>query len=237
MRAPRTLALFLVSLAANPWGCDKGQGSQPPPSNDGAAPGPGGHGPRRDVGTPADDGSADGPADTPEPAGDDGDEAAARTPLVDQENPHYERLEGKGFDNACGSDANCFEGGCSGEVCSASKEVTTTCEVVPVQLPGDASCGCVDGQCQWWSPSGAKMTGGTPSTTPPPANDGTAAQAGKLMRCGKETCKPGQVCKEYYGIAGPSGPKFQSCEWTCKGGCPKGTKCVTVADGPGEVCR
>jgi len=50
-------------------------------------------------------------------------------------------------------------------------------------------------------------------------------------------CKPGQVCVEYYGIAGPAGPILRSCEWRCEDGCPDGTRCVTIADGPGKVCR
>jgi len=43
----------------------------------------------------------------------------------------------------------------------------------------------------------------------------------------------------YYGIAGPQGPAFTSCENKCSGGqaCPGGTKCTTIADGPGQVCR
>ena len=56
---------------------------------------------------------------------------------------------------------------------------------------------------------------------------------------GTQTCKPGQACIEYYGIAGPKGPKFSSCEVKCgkDGSCPKPTTCVTIADGPGRVCR
>ncbi|MEM9453122.1 MAG: hypothetical protein AAGF11_03025 [Myxococcota bacterium] len=58
--------------------------------------------------------------------------------------------------------------------------------------------------------------------------------------CGGKTCKAPKTCIEYYGIAGPRGPKLYSCELRCtpgKGGCPKGQKCTTVADGPGSVCR
>ena len=48
------------------------------------------------------------------------------------------------------------------------------------------------------------------------------------------------MCIEFYGIAGPAGPKLSSCEIPCdKPGaqCPHGQKCVTIADGPGQVCR
>jgi hypothetical protein len=43
----------------------------------------------------------------------------------------------------------------------------------------------------------------------------------------------------YYGIAGPRGPEFKSCEIRCnpQGRCEGGRKCITVADGPGQVCR
>jgi hypothetical protein len=59
-----------------------------------------------------------------------------------------------------------------------------------------------------------------------------------------ETCGPGDTCGEgscvkYYGIAGPRGPEFTSCEIRCdaQGGCADGRQCITVADGPGSVCR
>jgi hypothetical protein len=43
----------------------------------------------------------------------------------------------------------------------------------------------------------------------------------------------------YYGVAGPRGPEFKTCEMPCGKGdkCPAGTKCTTIADGPGQVCR
>jgi len=60
-----------------------------------------------------------------------------------------------------------------------------------------------------------------------------------------ETCGPGDRCAaglscvHYYGIAGPRGPEFKTCEIRCKdsSACPKGTSCITVSDGPGLVCR
>lgn len=78
----------------------------------------------------------------------------------------------------------------------------------------------------------------------PPAREGESrptspTEPGEV--CGDERCEAPATCIEYYGIAGASGPKFQSCEVRCKGpedrGCPEGTRCVTVADGPGQVCR
>jgi hypothetical protein len=43
----------------------------------------------------------------------------------------------------------------------------------------------------------------------------------------------------YYGIAGPRGPEFNSCEIRCGKGrpCPEQQTCVNIADGPGWVCR
>ena len=59
-----------------------------------------------------------------------------------------------------------------------------------------------------------------------------------------ETCGPEDSCGEgtcikYFGIAGPRGPEFKSCEIRCDPttGCEGGRKCVTIADGPGQVCR
>lgn len=59
--------------------------------------------------------------------------------------------------------------------------------------------------------------------------------------CGpNDSCAAGTECVKYYGIAGPRGPEFKTCEIRCsgKGGtCPAGKNCVTIADGPGSVCR
>jgi len=58
--------------------------------------------------------------------------------------------------------------------------------------------------------------------------------------CGAgDRCAAGLSCVKYYGFAGPRGPEFKSCEVRCKdsSGCPKGTTCLTVSDGPGQVCR
>lgn len=52
-------------------------------------------------------------------------------------------------------------------------------------------------------------------------------------------CEAGASCMGYYGIAGANGPLFQTCEIACGDGhgCPDGQQCVTIADGPGQVCR
>ncbi len=52
-------------------------------------------------------------------------------------------------------------------------------------------------------------------------------------------CAAGLTCVQYFGIAGPSGPRFGSCETSCvdSAPCPDGLKCITIADGPGAVCR
>ena len=59
--------------------------------------------------------------------------------------------------------------------------------------------------------------------------------------CGaNDACAKGLTCVAYYGIAGARGPQFKSCEIRCGAGtpaCPAGHKCITIADGPGQVCR
>jgi hypothetical protein len=58
--------------------------------------------------------------------------------------------------------------------------------------------------------------------------------------CGDgDACAKGLECVKYYGIAGARGPQFKTCEVKCdkKQACPSGTKCITIADGPGQVCR
>ena len=58
--------------------------------------------------------------------------------------------------------------------------------------------------------------------------------------CGdKDACAQGLTCVAYYGIAGARGPQFKSCEIKCQSdaNCPADHKCITIADGPGQVCR
>jgi hypothetical protein len=75
----------------------------------------------------------------------------------------------------------------------------------------------------------------TPPATPAPA---TATKLGD--KCGDgDSCTAPATCVSYSGIAGPGGPTFKTCEVKCKddSGCPDGTHCRVVADGPGHVCR
>jgi len=91
--------------------------------------------------------------------------------------------------------------------------------------------------------SGASTPAPTPTPTPTPTPDPTqappaAAEPGSP--CSAEgTCGAPLECVKYSGIAGPKGPQFSSCEIRCgeKQACPAGLDCVTVADGPGQVCR
>ena len=73
---------------------------------------------------------------------------------------------------------------------------------------------------------------GSDSSTPLPARGD---------QCGDgDACADGLQCVHYYGIAGPRGPELTSCETPCKDDptvCTDGTKCVKIADGPGDVCR
>lgn len=107
---------------------------------------------------------------------------------------------------------------------------------------GVASCALllVVGACDSKKPPASGST--PPPEEPPvaepepePEPDEPAGEA-----CGEQTCVPPQQCLTYYGIAGASGPEFKTCEIPCsaaKGGCPDGMECVTIADGPGSVCR
>ena len=82
-----------------------------------------------------------------------------------------------------------------------------------------------------------------PPAQPPPQQPPAQppAQApGMGENCGaNDACAQGLTCVAYYGIAGPRGPQFKSCEIKCQSdtNCPAGHKCITIADGPGQVCR
>lgn len=86
---------------------------------------------------------------------------------------------------------------------------------------------------------GSKSKGpSAPPDQPPPA---TVDYSKLGAQCGEAgACEVGE-CAKYFGIAGPSGPEFSSCEISCaddaKTVCPEGTACTTIADGPGSVCR
>jgi hypothetical protein len=96
---------------------------------------------------------------------------------------------------------------------------------------------------------GLLACGGSPAPAPtpptPPAPPAEAEPAFDLAQlgapCGEEAkCIAPTTCERYYGIAGPNGPAFFSCELPCDGAakaCPEGARCVTIADGPGQVCR
>jgi len=72
-----------------------------------------------------------------------------------------------------------------------------------------------------------------------PEGEPVEPTVGQGEPCDEATCEDDLTCVEYYGIAGPSGPKFTACEIPCVDDtpCPEGQACVTIADGPGQVCR
>lgn len=90
-----------------------------------------------------------------------------------------------------------------------------------------------------------------PAPTPPAPTQGSGSAAepapnwpkaapGIGENCGdKDACAKGLTCVAYYGIAGARGPQFKTCEIKCTAdaSCPADHKCVTIADGPGQVCR
>lgn len=80
-----------------------------------------------------------------------------------------------------------------------------------------------------------------PATELPAPATGPGTQGTPCAEGGVCTGPPeGLACVEYFGIAGPRGPKFTSCEIRCTPAgteCPTGQTCTTVADGPGSVCR
>lgn len=199
-----------------------------------ACPGPGTESPAAGGGAPTDPGldpgttpSPDTPVSSPPP------DQSGRTASIPASHPLYGRVEGTSFQNACQADSQCFAGGCSSEICTAEQGVSGTCEAPADGWPTTGStCGCVQGSCVWYK-AGA--------STPPPATPPVTAAPGQGEKCGaNDACAAGLTCRAYFGIAGPRGPEFKSCEIPCadkSATCPAGQKCVTIADGPGQVCR
>ena len=63
---------------------------------------------------------------------------------------------------------------------------------------------------------------------------------GQNCAAATDQCAVGLSCESYFGIAGAAGPQFSTCEIPCAQPgalCPLGQACVTVADGPGQVCQ
>jgi eight-cysteine-cluster-containing protein len=77
--------------------------------------------------------------------------ASPRTPAVPAGSPNHDLFEGVSYKNACTADADCQIGGCGGEVCSAEEGVITPC-IAHADKP-QASCGCVQGDCIWYTTS------------------------------------------------------------------------------------
>jgi hypothetical protein len=90
----------------------------------------------------------------------------------------------------------------------------------------------------------ASGSGGTGGAKPPKGGAGGGGGGAALPKqgekCPDDKCAAGLTCKKYYGIAGARGPEFKTCEIPCTGKgstCPAGQTCVTIADGPGQVCK
>jgi hypothetical protein len=92
------------------------------------------------------------------------------------------------------------------------------------------------------SSSGGAPGAGGDSGRPPLGGAGAPGNpdlSGLHDACVGDQCPDGLTAMSYYGIAGPSGPLFCSCEIPCgedPNACPDTTTCVTISDGPGEVC-
>ncbi|MBI5498383.1 MAG: hypothetical protein HY904_25500 [Deltaproteobacteria bacterium] len=133
---------------------------------------------------------------------------------------------GGGTPEGCASDADCAsgdwcrsaDGACySAGFCYAPTDCAAQGLIHP-QCVGNFNC--ANNTCAW-------LCGGT-------------GLPGMGESCSANSqCAPGLECVSYYGIAGPSGPQFHSCEKRCSsaGDCGTGETCVTIADGPGQVCR
>jgi hypothetical protein len=137
-----------------------------------------------------------------------------------------------GSGDSCGTGLSCVSYyGIAGAAGPQFKTCEVKCADSKATCPSGTKCVTIaDGP-------GKVCRAGMGGTTPPPA----AAKPKMGENCGAgDACGDGLTCVSYYGIAGARGPQFKTCETKCgKGGgaCPSGTKCVTIADGPGQVCR
>jgi hypothetical protein len=101
------------------------------------------------------------------------------------------------------------------------------------------ACGC-SGKAKGSADPGSASASGSASGSAPAPAPAPISLEDLGAKCGDAgACPAGLECVSYYGIAGASGPQFTSCEKKCAADtdCPDGSKCATVADGPGHVCR
>jgi hypothetical protein len=104
---------------------------------------------------------------------------------------------------------------------------------------------CLLVACGSPQPPAAQTNDPTPTPAPTQTPTQTTEQPATALPslgdpCGaNDACGSGLECISYYGIAGPRGPQFKTCEIRCKVAedCPSGNRCATIADGPGQVCR
>jgi len=90
------------------------------------------------------------------------------------------------------------------------------------------------------NPTPPPTQGSGGGSTAEPAPNWPKPAPGIGENCGdKDACAQGLTCVAYFGIAGARGPQFKTCEIKCTtdASCPADHKCVTIADGPGQVCR
>lgn len=133
--------------------------------------------------------------------------------------------------DTCSDSIACDDGlACTSYRTIAGKEVRTC----------DIQCGvggsCPAGESCMFAADGPQNVCRKKTDLPVPPVPTGGAQ-GKACENGK--CADGLECIEYFGIAGPRGPKFTSCEIRCSKDqpCKKPQRCATIADGPGQVCR
>lgn len=87
------------------------------------------------------------------------------------------------------------------------------------------------------APTGAQSNAVTEDGLPP--DSAADPRPGQGEPCPDRVCANNLTCMEYYGFAGERGGVLTSCEIPCGAAdqCPSGQSCITIADGPGQVCR
>ena len=161
---------------------------------------------------------------------------AAIPPPIDAQEP--KRPVGQG--EACPDGTPCETGLSCVKYVAVTGQSLATCEI-PCKVrggtcPAGQACTVIaDGPgevCQRQPDRGSGAGSGS-------SGSGSTVLPRQAEPCPAGRCAAGLACVEYYGIAGPRGGKFTSCEIRCGrgGACPGGQRCVTVADGPGQVCR
>lgn len=70
--------------------------------------------------------------------------------VISESDPNFRRFELPEAESECNTDEGCSSAGCSGEVCTTSKQASEIMTYCDETYPGEYFyCGCLETRCRW----------------------------------------------------------------------------------------